>query len=67
MIDRLTKEHRSWNMSRIKSTDTKPEIFVRKLLHNMGFRLRLNGRASKKYNSKGLLPGTTPEQQDLFK
>lgn len=57
MIDRLSKEHRSWNMSRIKSGDTKPEIFVRKLLHNMGFRFRLNGRVSKKYNPKGILPG----------
>ncbi len=44
-------------MSRIRSANTKPEIFVRKLLHGMGFRFRLNGRVSKKYNNKGILPG----------
>lgn len=44
-------------MSRIKSKDTKPEIFVRKLLHSMGYRFRLNGSVSKKYNPKGILPG----------
>lgn len=57
MIDRLSKEQRSWNMSRVKSADTKPKIFVRKLLHSMGFRFRLNGRVSKKHNQKGILPG----------
>ena len=57
MIDKISKEHRSWNMSRIKSANTKPEIFVRKLLYGMGFRFRLNGRVSKKYNQKGVLPG----------
>ncbi len=44
-------------MSRIKSVNTKPEIIVRKLLHSMGFRFRLNGKVSKKYNTKGVLPG----------
>ncbi len=42
MTDRLTKEHRSWNMSRIKSTNSKPEIVVRSLLHRMGYRFRLH-------------------------
>ena len=41
-MDRLTKEHRSWNMSRIKGRDTKPEIRVRSLLHQMGYRFRLH-------------------------
>jgi len=27
--DRLTKERRSWNMSRIKGKNTRPEILVR--------------------------------------
>ncbi len=31
-------------MSRIRSTDTKPEILVRKALHNLGFRFRLHVR-----------------------
>ena len=30
------------NFSRIKSGNTKPEIVVRSLLHNMGYRLRLH-------------------------
>ena len=41
-MDRITKEHRSWNMSRIKSGNTRPEIVVRSLLHNMGYRFRLH-------------------------
>ena len=41
-MDRLTKEHRSWNMSRIKGRNTKPEVRVRSLLHQMGYRFRLH-------------------------
>jgi DNA mismatch endonuclease (patch repair protein) len=41
-MDRISKEHRSWNMSRIKSRDTKPELIVRSLLHRMGYRFRLH-------------------------
>ena len=33
---------RSENMARVKSKNTKPEIFLRKLLWHMGFRYRLN-------------------------
>jgi DNA mismatch endonuclease (patch repair protein) len=32
-MDRLTKARRSWNMSRIRGKDTKPEKVVRSLLH----------------------------------
>lgn len=42
MADSLTKEKRSWNMSRIRSKDTKPEMYVRSLLHHMGYRFRLH-------------------------
>ena len=42
MVDRLTKEKRSWNMSRIRDKDTKPELVVRSLLHRMGYRFRLH-------------------------
>ena len=42
MTDRITKEHRSWNMSRIRSKDTKTEKAVRSMLHNMGYRFRLH-------------------------
>jgi len=44
MSDLLTPERRSWNMSRIRSTGTKPEIAVRSLLHRIGFRFRVNRR-----------------------
>ncbi|HEX2748577.1 MAG TPA: very short patch repair endonuclease [Verrucomicrobiales bacterium] len=40
--DRLTKEQRSWNMSRIRSKHTKPEVAVRRMLHGMGVRFRLH-------------------------
>lgn len=42
MTDIHSKETRSYNMSRIKSKDTKPEMLVRKFLHKNGFRYRLN-------------------------
>jgi DNA mismatch endonuclease, patch repair protein len=41
-MDRLTKQHRSWNMSRIRGEHTKPEIRVRSMLHRMGYRFRLH-------------------------
>src|SRR6266704_6950341 len=44
MRDRLTKERRSWNMSRIRGKDTTPEMAVRSLTHRLGFRFRLQGR-----------------------
>src|SRR5438445_13060308 len=42
MVDRLSKEHRSWNMGRIRNRDTIPERVVRKLLHRLGLRFRLH-------------------------
>jgi DNA mismatch endonuclease (patch repair protein) len=41
-MDRISPEQRSWNMSRIRGKNTKPEITVRSLLHRMGFRFRLH-------------------------
>ena len=41
MTDHLSKEKRQWNMSRVRSTDTKPEFIVRSLLHRAGFRFSL--------------------------
>lgn len=35
-------DHRSWNMSRIRGKNTKPELIVRRLLHAEGFRYRLH-------------------------
>lgn len=42
MADVHSKETRSYNMSRIRSKDTKPEMLVRKFLHKNGFRFRLH-------------------------
>ena len=42
MADILSKERRSENMAAVKHKDTKPEIIVRKFLHNQGFRFRLH-------------------------
>ena len=42
MVDNLTPERRSWNMSRIRSKDTGPERIVRSLLHRMGYRFRIH-------------------------
>ncbi|WJO24163.1 very short patch repair endonuclease [Pseudomonas soli] len=45
MADRLSSQKRSWNMSRIKSRDTTPELAVRKVLYGMGYRYRLHSTA----------------------
>lgn len=42
MADIKSKAARSYNMSRIRWKDTKPEIRVRKFLHSKGFRFRLH-------------------------
>lgn len=42
MADVHSKEVRSYNMSKIKGKDTKPELLVRKFLHENGFRYRLH-------------------------
>ena len=41
MTDVLTKEQRSYCMSRIRGRDTKPEVLLRKALWGLGFRYRL--------------------------
>lgn len=41
-MDVHSKETRSYNMSRIRSKDTKPEMLVRRFLHKNGFRYRLH-------------------------
>lgn len=42
MADVHTTQQRSFNMSRIRGKDTKPEMVVRSLIHQMGFRFRLH-------------------------
>lgn len=49
MTDLISKERRSWNMSRIGSKNTEPELLVRSILHELGYRFRLHVRS---------LPGT---------
>lgn len=44
MADNLSKEDRRYNMTRIKSKDTKPEEVVRKFLFSKGFRYRKNDK-----------------------
>ena len=44
MADVHTKAQRSYNMSRIKSKNTKPELIVRSWLHKQGFRFRLHDK-----------------------
>lgn len=41
-MDHLSTAKRSWNMSRIKSKNTKPELVVRSMLHRRGFRFSLH-------------------------
>jgi DNA mismatch endonuclease, patch repair protein len=43
MVDPISGQRRSWNMSRIRSRDTAPEVRLRSLLHRAGFRFRLHG------------------------
>lgn len=42
MADKITPEQRSHTMRAVKSKNTKPEIIVRRLLHQMGYRFRLH-------------------------
>ena len=41
-MDRISKEKRSWNMSKIRAKNTKPELLVRSMLHKMGYRFRIH-------------------------
>ena len=43
-MDKLTPEKRSWNMSRIRNRDTKPELALRSALHRLGYRFRLSDK-----------------------
>lgn len=44
MSDVHSKQQRSYNMSRIRSTDTKPEMLVRRFLHAQGLRYTLHSK-----------------------
>ena len=47
--DTLSPSERSQRMKLIRNRDTKPEMLVRRLVHSLGYRYRLHGKA---------LPGT---------
>jgi DNA mismatch endonuclease (patch repair protein) len=65
MTDVHSEKIRSFNMSRIKGRDTKPEILVRQFLHSNGFRYRLHNKelpgkpdiVLKKYNTVIMIHG----------
>ena len=40
-MDTISKDRRRWNMQRIKSKNTSPELTVRSFLHRHGFRFRI--------------------------
>ncbi len=44
MTDVHDRKTRSFNMSRIRSKDTKPEMLVRQFLHGKGFRYKLHDK-----------------------
>ncbi|UNK78219.1 DNA mismatch endonuclease Vsr [Sphingopyxis granuli] len=44
MIDTLTPSARSERMGRVRGRDTKPEMVVRRLIHGMGYRYRVQAR-----------------------
>lgn len=42
MTDKLTPDRRSANMARIRSKNTSPEMTIRRIVYEMGFRYRLH-------------------------
>ena len=43
-MDTLSPEERSKRMALVRGHDTKPEMFIRRLAHSMGYRYRLHRR-----------------------
>jgi DNA mismatch endonuclease (patch repair protein) len=41
-MDTLSRKERSERMGRVRAKDTKPEMFVRRLIHGLGYRYRLH-------------------------
>ena len=44
-MDRISEERRSYNMSRVRSKNTGPEMAVRRLVYSLGYRYRLHDRS----------------------
>lgn len=51
-MDTVSEAQRSYNMSRVRSKDTKPELAVRSILHRLGYRFTVNGPKNKKLPGK---------------
>ena len=51
-MDIVSEKQRSYNMSRIRSKDTKPELMVRSMLHRMGYRFTVNGPKNRQLPGK---------------
>ncbi|BCX47114.1 hypothetical protein HAHE_10220 [Haloferula helveola] len=47
MADIFSREKRSEVMSRIRGRDTKPELFLRSMLHRLGYRFTVSGPANR--------------------
>lgn len=45
MADVLTPQQRSFNMSRIRSRNTRPEMIVRSIVHRLGYRYSLHRKS----------------------
>ena len=52
MVDKISKLHRSWVMSRVRGRNTKPERIVRSLLHRLGYRFTVNGPKNRQLPGK---------------
>jgi DNA mismatch endonuclease (patch repair protein) len=52
MADIVSEAQRSYNMSRIRSKNTKPELIVRSILHRLGYRFTVNGPKNKQLPGK---------------
>lgn len=47
-MDIVSEKQRSYNMSRIRGRNTKPELLVRSMLHRAGYRFTVNGPKNRK-------------------
>ena len=52
MVDTVSEAQRSYNMSRIRSKNTKPEVLIRSVLHGLGYRFTVNGPKNRQLPGK---------------
>lgn len=51
-MDIVSEEQRSYNMSRIRGKNTKPELIIRSGLHSLGYRFTVNGPKNRRLPGK---------------